>query len=280
MDWLLSTEIGQIVLLAATLVAAQFIIKAFLTSLIRRAVRSHKFESKEEERKREDTLVNIIGTALAIFLWIIGIVGLLAILHVNIAGLVTGAGLIGLVVALGGQSAIKDFVAGVFILLENQYRVGDVVTIGGFSGVVEKITLRITQLRDLDGHLHTVPNGSVDIITNRTFEWSNVNMNIGVSYDADIDKVARLINQTGAAMATEEDWRDSIIEPIIFLRLNGFGDSSVDVKALGKVRPGMQWRVAGEFRARLKKAFDKNGIEIPFPQRVMHKPGETKPHKK
>lgn len=269
-DLLLETEAGQMMLLTFLLILTHLIIKRFLASLIHRAVRAHSSEAPHIEQKREDTLVNILGTTLSVVIWIIAILGFLAIWHVNIAGLLTGAGVIGVIFGLGGQSVIKDVLAGVSILVENQYRVGDIITLGEVSGVVEKITLRITKLRDLDGSLHIVPNGSVSVVTNRTFGWSNVNLDIGVSYNSDIDKVQKVINETGSAMSADNYWQDHIVEPIVFLRVDNFGDSAVIVKALGRVVPGMQWDVAGEFRARLKKAFEKDGIEIPFPQRVIH----------
>ncbi len=266
----IQNEIGQIALLAFSLIVARFIIKHFLASVVWRAIRTHKFESMFAEQKRAETLISIIGTALTILVWVIGLVGLLTIFHVNIAGLLTGAGVIGVVVGLGAQNAIKDFVAGLFILIENQYRIGDIITLGDVSGVVEKITLRITKLRDLDGNMHIIPNGTVNVITNRTCEWSAVNMDIGISYDSDIEVVKKVINNTSKKMASDPAWKDQIIEPLEFLRIEGFGDSAVIVKALGKVKPGKQWGVAGEFRARLKVAFSENSIEIPFPQRVIH----------
>jgi small conductance mechanosensitive channel len=130
--------------------------------------------------------------------------------------------------------------------------------------------VRITRLRDLDGNLHVVQNGSVTTATNLSLGFANVNIDIGVSYDTDIDKLEKIINKLGEQLAQDENHKDNILEPIAFLRLDSFGDSSVNVKALGKVKPGTQWEIAGEFRRRLKKEFDKNGIEIPFPQRVIH----------
>lgn len=276
MDWLINTEPGRIVILLATLIAIDIAAKRFLSVLIRRALKTHHFESPDAEKKREDTLIGILRTSIRIVLWAIGIIATLAILHINIVGLVTGAGIVGLAVGIGGQNAIKDFVAGVFILTENQYRVGDIITLGPVSGVVESITLRITKLRDLDGQLHIIPNGSIDIVSNHTFAWSGISLDIGVSYDTDLDSAKSIINKVGESLANDKDWKDMIMEPVEFLRVNEFADSSINIKCLGKVTPGTQWAVAGEFRSRLKKAFDKAGIEIPFPQRVIHQPKTNK----
>ncbi len=242
----------------------------YLVKLLRRAVSTNNQESVDAQNKRVDTLVNIIGKLLTFGLLCVGIFGLLVILKVNIVGVLTGFSALGVIIGLGGQSAIKDLLAGFFILVENQYRVGDIVTLGTVSGTVEDITLRITRLRDFTGDLHIVPNGSVDIITNKTFGWSNVVLSIAVSYDADVVKVHKVIDEVGKDMANDEDWAMHIMEPIEFLRVDEFADSSVIIKALGRVEPGQQWSVAGEYRARLKKAFEKAGIEIPYPQRVIH----------
>lgn len=276
MKSILSTQIGQIVVLIAALLLSRHLIRMYLVRLLRRAVAANNRESVESQNKRVDTLVNIIGTLLTVGLIFIGVFGLLVILKVNIVGVLTGFSALGVIIGLGGQSAIKDILAGFFILIENQYRVGDVVTLGTVSGTVENITLRITRLRDFSGDLHIVPNGAVDIITNKTFGWSNVVLSIGVSYDADVVKVHKVIDEVGLELAKDEDWAMHIMEPIEFLRVDEFADSSVIIKALGRVEPGQQWAVAGEYRARLKVAFEKAGIDIPYPQRVIHSKNTTK----
>lgn len=272
MDWILHNEAGQLLLLILALVVARFVSKHYLKIIIRRAVRSHKFESVAAEVRREDTLIHIVSILSYIVIWALGILGFLTIIHVNLLGLMTGAGALSLLVLFGGQNVIKDFVAGFSILIENQYRVGDVITLGTSSGVVESMTLRLTQLRDLDGNLHIVPNGTITSVINSTIGWSNVNLDIAVRYEADVEEVKKVINETGSAMAKDEGWSAFITEPIAFLRVNEFGDSSVIIKCLGKVAPGKQWAVAGEFRRRIKLAFEKNKIAIPYPQRVIHQP--------
>lgn len=261
----------------ATLIVAsslQLISHATISKLVKRAVRSHKYHTKSDEKKREQTLVNVFRTAAAVSIWLLALVIILWQLRINIAALLTGAGLIGVIVGFGAQNAIKDFLAGIFIIAENQYRVGDIITlrVGGqeISGIVEEITIRITRLRDLDGNLHIVQNGAPEAITNRSFGFANVNIDISVAYDSDVDHVERVINQVGKSMASDQEWSECVIEPIVFLRVDGFEDSAVRIKALGKVLPSKQWDVAGEFRRRLKKAFEKEKITIPFPQVVIH----------
>jgi small-conductance mechanosensitive channel len=277
---ILANRLVQILLTIIVALLLQMFFRAPIERIVRRAIRSHKYSTKEEEKKREDTLVTIFHAGLSVIIWIVAIIVILIQLKVNFAGLLTGAGLIGIVVGVGAQGAIKDFLAGVFIILENQYRVGDIVRFsaaGGadVSGVVEDITVRITKLRDLDGNLHIVSNGTVGVITNMTFQYANVNIDIPISYTSDIDKVRKIINDVGIDLAGDTELGPSVIEAIQFLRVDSFDASVMTVKALGKVSAGMQWDVAGEFRRRLKMAFDKKHIDMPYPQVVVH---EEPPH--
>lgn len=242
----------------------------YFVILVKRAVHSRSQESIDEQQKRVDTLVDTIGTLLTIGLSVAGVFGLLVILKVNIVGLLTAFSAAGVVIGIVGQSLIKDVLAGMYILIENQYRVGDVVTLENVTGTVETISLRMTRLRDFNGDLHFVANSVSPVVTNKTFGWSNVNMNINVDYDSDMAKIEKIINQVGQELAEDEQWAIHIVEPIEYLRVDNFAESSVTVKALGRVEAGQQWAVAGEYRARLKKAFEKEGITIPFPQRVVH----------
>lgn len=243
----------------------------FIGKIIRRSVRFHGNASPIAEERREKTLHDIIGTALRVFIWIFASLMILQELGVDITPLIAGAGIAGVALGFGAQSIVKDSLTGLFIIFENQYRVGDVVMVNSTTaGVVEKITLRATVLRDLDGMVHHVPNGTINLATNMTMEYANVNIDIGVSYSCDIEKVEKVINEVGEKMADDDEWRDSIITPPAFLRVDDFADSAIMVKILGKTTADMRWGVSGEFRKRLKIAFDKNEIEIPFPQVVVH----------
>lgn len=270
MNWLFASHIGQITLLLFCLLLARHFVRMYLIVVVRKGVETGSRESVEAQNKRIDTLTAIIGTVLTLGLSLIGLIVMLVIFNVNIAGLVAGLSAAGVVLGLIGQSVIKDVLAGFFIIVENQYRVGDVIALQGVSGTVEELSLRATKLRDMNGDLHVIANSTADVITNKTHGWSNVNLVISVSYDADITLVQKTIDEVGLNMKTDEDWAMYIIEPIEFLRVDNFADSAVEVRALGRVEPGQQWSVAGEYRARLKKAFDKANIEIPYPQQVVH----------
>lgn len=250
-------------------------LRLFANSIAHRMIKRHRNKMTLEERKREATLSGAFKTLAGLIIWISVIVIILNILNVDVSTLLTGAGLIGIVVGFGAQNTIKDMLAGIFVIAENQYRVGDIITInavgGVVSGTVEDITIRITKLRDLDGYVHIVKNGSVEIVTNLSFHYANVNINLDVAYSSDIDLVEKIINEVGQSMVDENaPLKVHIYEPIKFLRVHSFEASSVSVKALGKVEPAKQWEVSGAFLREIKKAFDKNGIEIPFNQIVVH----------
>lgn len=268
---------ARIVATVLAVMLLQFVLRVTIGFIVRRAVRGHRYETRLDEQKREETLTKIFRTALAVLLWTVAVLVILVQLNVNLAALMTGAGLIGIVVGFGAQTAIRDFLAGVFIIMENQYRVGDVVELDSagskISGVVEDITIRITRLRDLDGNMHIVPNGSATFVTNLTFKYANVNVDIGVSYDSDIDKVERVINKVGEQLAKDDAWKNHIFEPIQFLRVDAFDEMAVRIKALGKVEPAAQWDIAGEFRRRIIRAFAENKIKIPYPQIVLQDSG-------
>lgn len=247
----------------------------FITSSVRHAIKRGHHGNAESERKREETIVAILGGTVMVVLWTVASIMVLSELNVDVAPMIATAGIAGIALGFGGQYLIKDVIAGFFIIIENQFRVGDVVSIDGTSGLVEEITLRMTTLRDLNGVVHHIPNGGAKVISNMTKELSRVNLNIAISYDTDLDKVIKVIDKVGKDMTADEQWTADIIETPHFLRVDDFADSAIIVKILGETQPGRQWDVAGELRKRLKIAFDKNGIEIPLPQRVIYDKKQT-----
>lgn len=239
---------------------------------IHRAVRAHEYATVGDQKKREDTLVSMVSASLRVMLWVVG--GMLVVQEfgLDIGPLIAGASILGVALGFGAQSLVKDFVSGIFIIVENQYRVGDVVEIAGVAGSVEAITMRETILRNLRGEQIHVPNGEVGVAKNMTKGFSNIIMDIGISYDSDIEKVEKVVNDVGIKLAGDPEWSSPIVEPPTYQRVQKFGPSEVEIRIVASVLPGQQWNVAGELRKRIKKAFDKNKIEIPFPQRVIHEP--------
>jgi small conductance mechanosensitive channel len=263
-DWLglHGWRIGLIVGLAMLMVVVggEVVPRIVIHSLSRRPD-----ENDLEVKKRSDTLSKVLVSTTQIFVFLIAIFMILSELTIDIAPILASAGVVGIAIGFGAQSMVKDIVAGLFIIIESQYRVGDVVKIADVAGSVESINLRRTVLRDIDGIVHTVPNGEIRVASNLTKEWSRVNLDISVAYGEDLDRVMQVINKVGQEMAEEPQWATVIVKTPQALRVNKFGDSGIEIKILGETQPSWQWQVTGELRLRLKRAFDKENIEIPWP---------------
>ncbi|MEM8716076.1 MAG: mechanosensitive ion channel domain-containing protein, partial [Cyanobacteria bacterium P01_G01_bin.4] len=217
--------------------------------------------------QRIETFSGVIkGAALVLISGVGTLVGL-ATIGIDIAPILAGAGILGLAVSFGAQSLVKDIINGFFILLEDQYGVGDVVSIDGSSGFVERMNLRITQLRSGDGNLITVPNGSITVVENLTSHWSRVNLGIEVAYSTDLDKAIEVIGREARQMLRERYWKDLIVDEPQVLGVDGFGENSIIIRLWIKTLPLKHFEVGREYRKRIKKAFDREGISIPFPQR-------------
>lgn len=273
--WLLSHGI-KILIIAISAYLLKRIIHSIIVRAVRIAVKREQYLTPEAEKKRENTLVNLFTVTVKTLIMIIAIMMIMEELGIKIGPMLAAAGIVGLAFGFGGQYLIRDIITGLFVIMENQYRIGDVVNINGTGGLVEDITLRKTTLRDLDGTVHHIPHGEISMVSNLTKDFSRVNMNLGISYKSDLEHVIRVVNQVGNELAEDPQFKDITLKPIQFLRVDNFADSSIDIKMLGETRPLKQWEVAGEFRKRLKIAFDKEGIEIPFPQRVVHYANNTK----
>lgn len=256
----------QVLLTIIVTLLIQILVRHTIGIFVRNIVRGHRYTNKIDARKQEQTLKGVLRTSVGVIIWLFAFLFIVTQLGFQLSTLLTSAGLIGVVVGFGAQNVIKDFVAGLFVLGENQYRIGDVVEmqVAGIkiSGTVEDLTVRITRLRDLDGNLHVVGNGVAQAVTNLSYKYANVNIDIEVAYDSDIDLVEEVINNVGQKMTRSDTWSRSIFEPIQFLRIDGFADSGIRIKSLGRVEPAEQWAVAGEFRRRLKHEFDKHDVRF------------------
>ena len=193
-------------------------------------------------------------------------------LFIDITALIAGAGILGLAISFGAQSLVKDVLAGFFMLLEDQFAVGDVIEVAGKTGVVERVTLRVVVLRALDGSVHVVPNGEITTVTNKTRGWSRAVLDIGVGYGEDVDRVLAVVRDEAARFAGDSDWQHQLDgdPPVEVWGVESLADSAVVVRLVARTQPGSQWNVAREIRRRIKVRFDAEGIEIPFPQRTLH----------
>lgn len=263
--WLEGSGIRILIIIAIT-VASYLVLRHFIPRIIKRTVAQRmKGELEEEIKKRSDTLCSL-STKIALgIIVILALVTILPEFGINITGMLVGLGIVGIAVGFGAQSLIKDYLSGIFILLEDQYDVGDVVRVAGIAGLVEEVGLRRTVLRDLDGIVHSISNGEIKAASNFTKGYSRVNLNISVAYGEDLDRVIKVINRVCKGMAEEPKWKAAFITTPQVLRVNNLGDSGIDIKILGDTKPIKQWAVMGELRLRLKRTFDAEGIEIPWP---------------
>ncbi|HNQ92222.1 MAG TPA: mechanosensitive ion channel family protein [Alphaproteobacteria bacterium] len=218
---------------------------------------------------RVKTLLPIVkNVVLGVFAVLFGLV-LLSEVGVNVTPLLAGAGVIGVAIGFGAQSMVKDFLTGFTIILEDIVRVGDVVNLGGHAGLVEKITLRKVQLRDVAGIVYTIPFSEITTIQNLTKDYSFYVFDIGVTYNVDTDRVIEVLRGVDEELRGDGEYGPLILEPLEVMGVDQFADSAVIIKARIKTMPIQQWKVGREFNRRMKHAFDVNGIEIPFPQRVV-----------
>ena len=273
MDWLLTSGIKILVIIVIAFFANLFA-GVFIERLVRRLVPPKHFLTKEAEKKREDTLIRIILGFSGVVIWLTAALMVLEEFGLAIAPFLATLGIAGVAIGFGGQYLIKDVISGLFIIIENQYRIGDVVCFNKICGSVEDISLRKTTLRDLDGKVHHVPHGEIKITSNLSKDFARVNLNIGIAYNANLEKVIEVVNKVGKEISEDPAFKEDVIKAPEFLRVDDFADSAVIIKILGEAKPLKQWGITAELRKRLKVAFDNEGIEIPFPQRVIHKASE------
>jgi moderate conductance mechanosensitive channel len=220
--------------------------------------------------QRVKTLLGLVRSiGIAVIVLIAGFM-LLAAVGIDIRPLLAGAGVAGLAISFGAQSLVRDIIAGLFILFENQFGVGDVIRVGDTGGVVEKMTLRIVVLRDVHGVVHIIPNGELSKVSNMTRTFSRAVFEIGVAYKEDADRVMAVMREVGKELEADPEWGPLLTEEIKVPGIESFGDSSVNIRIMATTIPLKQWDVARELRRRLKRRFDDEGIEIPYPHRTFY----------
>ena len=232
---------------------------------------------KIELVERVHTISGLVTNAVNIIVWSAASLMMLQELGVNITPLLTGAGIAGLAVGFGAQNLVRDVISGFFFILEDQVHVGDVVEVNGTSGLVQAVKLRTLVLRDLSGTVHVVPNGEITTLSNKTKEFSYAVLDIGVAYKEDTDHVSAVLHDVGAELKSDSDFNTSILASLEILGVSEFGDSAVVIKIRIKTRPLKQWMIERELRRRIKKAFDAEGIEIPFPHMSLYFGEASKP---
>ncbi|MEE9181752.1 MAG: mechanosensitive ion channel family protein [candidate division NC10 bacterium] len=230
-----------------------------------------------QARKRVTTLIGLLRTIALVLLWGVVLVIALGQIGLDVTPILAGAGIIGLAVGFGAQNLVRDVISGFFMVLEDQVRVGDVAIVNGTGGLVEAISFRTIVLRDLAGVVHVFPNGTINTLSNMTKEWSGYVIDVGVAYKEDTDHVVEVMVRVAEEMRQDPELGPKILEPIEIFGVDDFADSAVVIKARLKTHPIQQWTVGREYRRRLKKAFDAEGIEIPFPHTSIYMGEASKP---
>jgi moderate conductance mechanosensitive channel len=274
LEWLRvgGLRIAVIVIVAfVTIRVSTLIVHSVLKALLDREATEGTAQelSAVEVKKRMDTLDELGGRVVRFFVLTIAGIMILSALDLDIGPAIAGLGVVGIAVGFGAQSLVRDYLNGVLILIENQYSKGDVVSIAGVSGAVEDFSLRRTTLRDLDGVVHTVPNGEVKVASNRTRTWARINQNVTVAFGTDIDKAIEVVDELGKEMAADPVWKRRILEPPRVERVESIEERGITLKILGTVRASEQWAAGGEFRKLLLEAFARNGIQLPRPPQVV-----------
>ncbi len=279
--WLITDVLSiviLIILLIIVLRVSSSLIKNLRGILLKRIAYRHE-EPDLEVEKRLNTLMGILRKTTRVVIWSIFGMIFLGKINIDIAPILTGAGIVGLAVGFGSQELVRDFLAGFFILLEDGIRTGDVVKLNGTSGKVEKIELRTITLRDSSGVVHIFQNGKINTISNMTKGWSAMVFNIGVAYKEDISQVMHLMQEVGDGMFSEDEYKVKMLDTMEVSGLNDFGDSSLVIRGRIRTRPGEQWGIGREYRKRLKETFDLHNIEIPFPHQTIYWGEEIDPLK-
>src|SRR5258706_1502860 len=271
--WLLGNGFHILPILIVAFVAQRLARVAFhgiITALLDREATEGTAQelSAIEVRKRIDTLDQLGRNVIRFLVFVIAALMILREFGLDIGPAIAGLGVVGIAVGFGAQSLVRDYLNGALILVENQYSKGDVVSIAGGTGTVEDFSLRRTTLRDLDGIVHTVPNGEIKVASNRTRTWSRINQNVTVAFGTDIDKAIEVVDDLGKSMAADPIWKRRILEPPRVERVESIDERGVTLKILGTVRASEQWAAGGEFRKLLLEAFAKNGIRLPRPPQV------------
>lgn len=276
LGWLASERMVETVSIVIGAVIVYYFGRMFITWAIRYAIHStakHRSWHRKDIEKRENTLTQLIRS-----FWRITIIAYIAamvaskLFYFDLSPLFASAGIIGVALGFGAQSLVKDFLAGIFIIAENQYRVGDVVDVMGASGTVERVGTRSTVLRDADGNVHYLPNGTIQHVINKTMGYSMSRFTLQLDPSTDISRAADIINETGQQLSKEKSWDKKIIEPPKFVSVGDITGRSVELIVAGKVQPSDQWAVTSEMRRRLLKEFEKQEIELAvIPTAITHK---------
>lgn len=264
--WLLESALHVVIILALT----WLLLRLSRKGLARLRTHMQQDLGDRERIKRLDTLERVFRYVAAVIITLVGGMLVLSAVGISIAPILATAGVLGIAIGFGAQSLVKDYFNGFFLLLENQVRQGDVVEVAGKGGLVEEMTLRYIRLRDYEGSVHYIPNGTIDSVTNRSRGFAFALLDIGVAYREDVDEVYAVMREVAAGMRSDPELGEKIVEDLEIAGVDKWADSAVVIRCRFKVMPLEQWTVRRAFLYRLKKAFDAAGIEIPYPHLTLY----------
>lgn len=277
LDWArIAQSAIQVVVILLVGTGAYLVLRVVRSRISRMAISSGPGMSERLQRRK--TLASVMTTGGLILILAVTLMMVLETVGLPLGPLLATAGVASLAIGFGAQTLVKDVISGFFILLEDQYALGDVVQTAGVDGIVEEVNLRTTVLRDVHGTVHVVPNGEIRVLSNKTKGWSRAVLEIGVSYGEDPDRVIAVLEEIARELHEDPVFGSLLLEPPTVPGVEAFGDSAVTIRMMAKTLPLKQWDLARELRRRIKHRFDAEGIEIPFPQRtVWHRAADGQP---
>ena len=265
--WIGAIKVVGIILVTYILL---YIAKRLIRKLVSVRIHKPREETQEELAKRTDTLSGVLKSVVSVFAWIIAFAMILSVFNVDITPLIASIGVASLALGFAAQNIIRDYLHGFFIVMEDWYRVGEIARVSDIPGLVVDLNLRRTTLRDLDGTMHIIPNSNITLASNMAREWARINLNVGVAYKEDVNKVWSLLNEICKELKEDPLWGSDLITTPEVIRVDSLGDSAVELKVLGDTKPAKQWALTGELRKRVKNRFDQENIEIPWPHRMVY----------
>jgi moderate conductance mechanosensitive channel len=270
LEWLRSHGVMVGIVLVMALLVSWF--ARLAVRRMERRMEAAETLTAELNLQRTATITQALHHVIRVVVWTLAVLLILGEVGISLGPLLAGAGIAGVALGFGAQSIVRDFLSGFFILLENQYGVGDIIVVNAnadVAGKVEQISMRTTQIRSFDGTLHIIPNGNIEFIGNRTKGWARAVVDIGVAYAEDVRKVREVLEELFDEVREDEDLQRRIYDGPTVLGVENLGEYEVVIRCVADVRPPYQWEIQRELRRRIKERFDERGIEIPFPYRVM-----------
>lgn len=264
LDWL--KEHGAAVAGVLLVSALAYWLLSLVTKALSRQIQEMDGEDNSELDKRTETIFRVVRSTGIVLIVGTAVLMILTEFGVSVTPVLASVGFAGLALGLGAQTLVKDIISGLFILIENQYTVGDVIDVNGLAGSVEEMTLRATMIRGLDGTLHIVPNGEIRVVSNMTCDWSRAVVDVGIAYDADVDAAMETLNEIGEQMVEDTAVAPLLLEPPSVTGIEGLDDWAVRLRVLATTQPGQQWAVQRHLRRQIRLVFAEKGIEIAFPR--------------